>query len=190
MSKHARLVKRLRRAMREHALVDLRRSVDAQQAITGYVVGVGRRWVLIRATSEATPNGWTALRLGQVRRIDKAKEQRVTRESLQLHDQWPPAAPARPVDLEHGTKRLIRSLADQFPVLAIHYEHLPRTPLYVGRPHRWRKKKVTWHDLNPDGRWTGRTEPARLRPITRVGVDDTYLRVLSQVGGPEPAPTD
>ena len=190
MAKAAKLSKRLRRAMRDHALVELWRSVDAKQAVTGYVVGVGRRWVLIRGASEATASGWTALRLGQVRRIDKAKGQRVTRTSLQLHGQWPPAAPTGPVDVEHGTKRLIRSLAGQFPVLAIHYEHLPRTPLYVGRPHRWRKKKVTWHDLNPDGRWTGRAETARLRPITQVSVDDTYLRVLSQVGGPEPAVTD
>lgn len=43
-----------------------------------------------------------------------------------------------------------------------------------------------WHDLDPDGRWTGRAETARLPPITQVSVDDPYLRVLAEVGGPEP----
>lgn len=186
MSKRVKIRRRLRRVARQQTLVRIRRSVARKQTVEGYVVGIGKRWVLIRATDGAASNGWTALRLDQVRQIERSPVQRITRKLLRLHGEWPPSPPIRPVDLEHGVKKLIISLAGEFPLLAIHYERLGRAPLYVGRPHRWHKRKVGWHDLNPAGRWTGRAETARLPPITRVSVDDTYLRVLAEVCGPEP----
>lgn len=69
MSRLKRLRKYLRRARRRHDCLHIVRRIKKADQIDGYVVGVGKSWVLLSVEDSGSPAGFIALRLPDIRRI-------------------------------------------------------------------------------------------------------------------------
>lgn len=94
------VLKRLRRAQDELALVRIDRGRDLD-LIDGYVVAVGAGWLLLAALDDAIVlDGHIALRLNDVRRVGRRSNGEMAKQALALREQWPPSAPPVEVDLD------------------------------------------------------------------------------------------
>ena len=97
-----------------------------------------------------------------------------------------PVPPRQRIDLNHGVKKLVQSVAKRSALVTIHPE-LDRTDIcYIGRPIRWGKRALHLQEVDPDGRWEDETEKHRIDTITRVDFDRVYEKNLAIVAGPQP----
>ena len=156
--------------------------------LDGYVVGIGRSWVLLATSLDGLPGGFTACRLCDIKSIDRAPGSRFIRRSLQAHAAWPPKPPDSPIDLDGGVHGMVESAALAAPLVAIHPELDDPGICYIGRPAGWSRRKLFLHEVNPKGRWVSRPYSHRIEWITRVEFGGRYETNLAIVAGDEPAP--
>lgn len=67
-------------------------------------------------------DGFVALRIRDIKRIDWASGARFTRHSLKAHGVWPPAAPGHRINLDREVRGLVDSVAAGSTLVAIHPE--------------------------------------------------------------------
>lgn len=172
------LRRKLDAAHADQRLVRIERRLRHSDPISGFVVSVGRKWVLVAVTMDGGfPDGWAAVRVKDIHRVrrDRSFEGAFART---LPD-WPPQQPGK-VDLD-TTKAMLRTLAATAPLIGIEKER-ERRALWIGKLLRIERGWVRLHEVGVDASWY-RRRWYRVRAITKATVENHYLRGLIAVAG-------
>jgi hypothetical protein len=62
----AKQVKKLREAQLNGEVVEVHRSMRRADRLRGFVVGVGKRWLMLQLVEDVTFNGYSAILLGDI----------------------------------------------------------------------------------------------------------------------------
>lgn len=184
--KPSKVRKRLRHAMVDHTLVRIERSIDRADTLDGFVVGVGEQWLLLHWLDQRIHlDGFVALRIADVERIEDKRAQAFVRRALERRGDWPPFMPIPRTALD-DTQTLLAALADDAPLLSIFTELDEPGRCYIGVLEKTTKKSVRVRGITPDAQWIDEPRTWKLATITRIEVGDGYLEALHDVGGPPP----
>lgn len=165
--------------------MQLTRSIKRSDKIDGFVVAVGRRWVLLAVLDDLIIlNGFVAVRCDDVARVQRrgGPESFVGR-ALASGGQWPPAPTEVELDAPAG---LLQTAAAKWPLLTLHFELDDPTVCYVGRPVGFTKRSVEWRDISPEADWSTDVAKRPLSQLTRVEFGGRYEEALAAVGGEAP----
>lgn len=180
------MLRALAAAKEEKVLVRLRRA-GALDDVSGYVLAVGRRWVLLaRVADTICSDGWTAVRLRSVRRVRADAHRDFVDAALRLRGQWPPRLPDQVLDLD-SSRALLGSLRGE-ELVAVHPERRDPDICFVGVVRDVRDVRDHLVEVTPGARWEARRRRRRLRAITRVDVGGSYEAALRLVAGAAPPP--
>jgi len=185
-SKPRSTVKSLTAARADSLLVRVHRDDEDMDWLEGYVVGLGRRWLLLaRVSNDIWLTGWSAVRLRDVSVVEPRANARFTIEALRRRNQWP-LLPV-PVDMDLDSRRgLLRSLVDSEQVVALHPE--PRDPdvCFVGVVRGVSQQWVDLLEVTIAAQWENETTKREVEAITRVDIASGYESALRLVAGPAP----
>lgn len=122
---------RLERARDEQLFVRIRRRPSDVDAVGGFVVGIGSRWVAVVRLSEALElNGWSILRVDDIRSVRIEPDHEAFEiKALQARGQWPP--PAAGVRLDDDVEAL-RDAAARAPLVTILRERDKTDVCWIG----------------------------------------------------------
>jgi hypothetical protein len=183
-----RAVKDLRRALRSSKPVRVTRGITDVDPLDAYVVGLGRKWVLLQAVSgEIRLDGYSAVRVRDVQRATRSgwKGAEVAHRALTLRGEH--AEPLEAIDLD-TTAGLIDTMTEAFPLMAVFIEKIEPDVCYVGRA--WgitRKNNLRLQEIGPRAAWTRTCFKNPTADVTRLDVGGGYLDALHAVGGDPPA---
>jgi hypothetical protein len=172
----------LEKAARKSTLVRLVRTIRRSDRLDGFVVGVGRDWVLMASLDPSIHlDGHTAVRIRDVSKVDRrGGPDTFVGRALMARGEWPPVAVE--VDLDR-VDDLIRTAAELSPLVTLHVEaHNPRV-CFIGRPVRFGRKAVRLKEITPEAKWVERPTRWPFADITRVEFGGRYESALIIVGG-------
>ena len=153
--------------------------------LEGYVVAVGREWVLL-ALLEYTIvlEEHAAVRISDVRQVRRRSRGDMVRRALELRQQWPPAAPEHQMELD-DLRSLLTSLVDE-PLVTIYPEHDETDTSFVGAPVGVGTRSLRLLEVSPRGVWGSKPTKHRLDTITRVEFGGRHEQALLSVAGLRP----
>src|SRR5689334_1133165 len=110
MASRAKIRSRLKASVGREKIMKIRRRSRPGYTIDGFVLAVGRQWVLLsQTTAGGYLDGYAAIRISDVKSV--RPDRSFQSEFAKTRPEWPPALP--PVSTEpdlDGTKRMLRSL--------------------------------------------------------------------------------
>lgn len=181
------LLKDLKRARRSGKPVRVSREIDGTEFLDAYVVGIGRKWVLLHTISdEVRLDGYSAIRRRDIKyATDSAwKGSTMTHRALALRGER--SQPLEKVDLD-STTGLITTLTKDFPLLAVYVEKIDPHVCYIGRARGiTRKKRLRLQEIGPAADWASTCSTTQTTDITRLDVSGGYIDALHVVGGYPP----
>lgn len=172
---------RLKKSLLEERLVRITFDAKDVDAVSGFVVGMGKDLILLAATIDGGYfDGYQAFRQRDIRRVrwNTSFESRFAR----TQPEWPPTSPH--VDLG-CTPDLITTLAVSFPLLSIERTDAHGC-MWVGRPLRVGRKRIVLQEVLPNGTWDDEPGVHRAEAIFSVQVANHYLTALNEVADPRP----
>ncbi|MFE3450830.1 hypothetical protein ACFXJ8_18050 [Nonomuraea sp. NPDC059194] len=177
----------LKRARRSGEPVRVSREIDCGDRLDAYVVGIGRKWVLLHTISdELRLDGHSAIRLRDIKYATRSgwKGATMTHRALALRGEC--VQPLAGVDLD-TTAGLIETLTAAFPLMAVYIEKIDPHICYIGRPHGvTRKKRLRLQEIGPAADWALTYSTNKTTDITRFDVGGGYIDALHAVGGDPP----
>lgn len=184
---HDKIRRRLARAVGDPTLRRLVLRSDPGSTHAGFVVGVGRRWVLLAQTRDGGhPDGHRAFRIAALEsvRTDRSFGSRFAA----TLPSWPPRPPYdEEVDLD-TTRGVLGTLTRPGELVGLHMAWPDGWDvLWIGAPDRIEGRSAYRWDVGPGGRWDVSTLfPARLRRIESIEIGTDYQRALAVAAGPPP----
>lgn len=175
--------RRLERRIGEERSVHVRRGA-ARYTTDGFVVAVGRKWVLLAKTADGGFfDGHVAIRLDAISdvRVDTGFQPRFSRTQAE----WPPDLPAGVEELNLDTTRAMLStllVTDRLVGL-----EPDRPVLWIGVAYGRRGRSIALWEVNPKARWAKEPRLHPIRQIMEVQLGTQYLRGLQAIAGPPPA---
>lgn len=176
---------RLERARSTGKGIRVVRSIPGADVIKGYVLSLGPKWVLLTYVDESRVNGFVALRIRDMERIQPLEQGAFYRKASELAGVWPPALPAEQIDLS-TTRGLIENAHAHFTLVNLQMERDAPDVAFIGVPTRWGKKKVWLNEVDSAAIWTDTVSKWAFADITRVQFSTTYGNDLLLVAGPPP----
>jgi hypothetical protein len=170
-------IRALKRAQAGRTFVRIHRSIEKGDSVDGYVLGVGRKWLLVAELDELDLVGVSAIRTRDVRRVRRRKVQATARHVLELRGQWPPTAP-QTIDLDRS-RSVLSALVSEHALVSVFIERRAADCCWVGVPTSFRSKGFQLRGLNPDLSWGTKPTRWRWKHVTRLDVDNRYLRALT-----------
>jgi hypothetical protein len=133
-------------------------------------------------------DGYTALRLGAIKRVRPAKDRRKFIEDL-LSDrgQWP-IEPL--VGNFTRTKNVVAFIRSSGNLIRIYEGGNHREKFWLGVPHKPKDKSVVIDCLDPDGTWSPKPTKFWFYYTTRLSWGHLYESTLRDVAGPAPTKPD
>ncbi|MFI6732059.1 hypothetical protein ACIBI9_03930 [Nonomuraea sp. NPDC050451] len=181
------ILKDLTRARDSGKPVRVSRDIDGADQLDAYVVGVGRKWVLLHTVSdEYRLEGYSAVRLRDIAHATRSswKGATVAHRALALRGERP--RPLADADLD-STKGLIETLTTAFPLMAVHVERIDPHVCHIGRVRGiGRGKRLRLQEIGPAADWARTRSATRTTDITRFDVGGGYIDALHAVGGHPP----
>ena len=159
-------------------LVQIDRSPMDRYKITGYVVGLSEKLILLHLVQDQVMqlNGYVCVRCSDVKHI------RVYSEDKDFMSRVLPLLGAAPVpqpDLDiTGIFSLLSSARDRFAVLGIENERADPNAIFIGAVESLSSKTLILRQIDTAGHWMEPSE-FRLKDITKVVLGDGYQASLS-----------
>lgn len=169
--------KRLPNWMQSGVLVRVERTPLDCQRIDGFIVGVSRRLLALQVVdgSTLTLNGYTVVRLQDVRRV--RKDNSFVPQALARLGRK--AAPPPALRLTNWPS-LLKSANQRYPLLMLEFEVRRPNCGYVGRVDKIQNETLRLRKVDTQARWK-KGEKFKLRHLTRVSFGDGYLAALELV---------
>lgn len=169
--------RKLAGSLATQSLVRIERRPRRADRISGFVVGLGNKWVLIAATMHGGYfDGYEALRIRDITHVRRDRSFEGT--FARTQPEWPPAAPGE-IELD-STKGMLQTLARTAPLIGIQKQR-ERSALWIGELVDVKRGWVALHEVRPDATWHKRPLWYELSAITQASVGDRYLTGLSSV---------
>lgn len=179
-----RIARDLDSAMVSRRLVRLSRK-RGWDDIGGIVVGVGPEWVLISIEVDAGFDGFSAVRIRDIRTVTRMRSSSFVKKALALERHWPMPVPD---DVDMSTSQgLVETIASQFPLLTIAYEGQHPDEVLVGAAVEIRRQSFRLLEITPKAKWGSRQNRWPYKVITRMEFGGPYANRLYAVGGRHPA---
>lgn len=169
-------------AVKANALVRIDRRIKKADRLEGYVVGLGKRWVLLHLVShDWFLNGYTAIRIGDVKRVKRWDDRSdFPARALAHFDQTP--QPVCGIELR-SARSLIESTAQRSPLITIFTEYRRPDVCYIGRPVTVARRRLRLLQIDPGAVWRSKATKWDLRDISRVEFGGRYEEALAALGG-------
>ena len=155
----------------------------------GFATSVGEDWLLLHLVD---PDLWMldghiAVRVEDIKSIDPYlyAGNEYPRLALRHFGEDQPQ-PIPWIDLT-STKALIKTIADNAPLIGIACEKTDPDCYWFGTPLEVKGGVLTLLDINTDGSWDEEPSKHRLSDITRIQFGSRYEEALAVIGGPPPA---
>ncbi|MEP7053775.1 MAG: hypothetical protein ABI912_00825 [Actinomycetota bacterium] len=144
---------RLWKALRESELVRVELGIKGSDAREGYVVAIGRKWLLLRVFDHSIfLDGYSAVRRADVTGVQRGKNGKFVRRALELQGAWPPSPPPGEVSLE-TTRLLVETAGRLMPLVTLHVERRDPQVCYIGVPVVFRPRAVGLRQITPKATW-------------------------------------
>lgn len=158
-------------------VVRLEREGIDPHPLEGYLVGQGRRFLLMHLVApELRLDGYTAARRRDLTGWSAVPEdESVVSRVLRLRGQGPCPIPGLPLD---DLPALLGFASVRFPLVTIHYEATRPDECSIGRVERVTPAALVLRLIDPRARWIG-AERIPLREITRVDFGGPYEENLA-----------
>ncbi|MET1008000.1 MAG: hypothetical protein ABWX96_20785 [Propionibacteriaceae bacterium] len=157
------------------------RSITGSDRVTGHVVAVGPVWALLSVISEGAPNGWVALRVGDIVAVEEAPGARFVQRGLESLAAWPAVAPRAQLALSGTVCELVFSAAAAFPVLTLYVEHQDPARIVIGRPVGRAGEQLDWQEMTVEAAWAEIPTSLDSAQITRLDLGGQYEKALNRV---------
>lgn len=181
----AKVRRKLLGARDEQSYVQLDRVSRKGQSVDGFVVAVGRRWVLVqRVMDGGFFDGYVVLRLREIRRVRLSTSfQGVFARS---QPEWPPAAPSglETLDLDR-TRGVLEAMSARGGLFGIERDR-KHDAVWIGVFDEVVKPYLYLWEVGPDASWHEVPQGYKIRTIMMFVFDDHYQRGLASVAGPAP----
>lgn len=182
--KQRRIKRALKRAMSRQRHVIVERRLKGTDGIDGYVIAVGKSWLLLATTMDGGYlDGFTALRTKDVRKV--RKDRHFAARLLKAIGQKVPLELADAIDLS-GPGTIIRDAAARDTLVSVYRERTRPDECRIGTPIEWEGDYVWLLEIDTQARWDDFLDRHRLRKLTRIDFGGAYLTALLAVGGPVP----
>ena len=177
---------RLEYAEEGQLLVRLRRWIPAADALDGFVVGVGERWVALQRLSDRVAfDGYQVVRLKDIQQVSidpdpACFEIKVLRE----RHLWPPSRPALELD---DTVGVVGTASKLSSMLSLFDEFARPDVCSIGSMVSADDSAVMLLEVNPRGEWFRTPTAFDPRSITRIDFGGGYEEALELVAGSPPS---
>ena len=169
-------------AVKDNALVRIDRRIKKADRLEGYLVGLGERWALLHVVShDWLLNGYTAFRIGDVKRVRRWDERSDFPARALAHFGQEPR-PACAIQLD-STRSLIESTAQRSPLVTIFTEYRRPDVCYIGKPVAVARRRLRMVQIDPGARWRSKPTKWDLRDVSRVEFGGRYEEALAALGG-------
>jgi hypothetical protein len=162
---------------------------SSSDELDGFVLGVGRTWVLLAALSDTVAlDGYIVIPLADVEDVDdRGDKMPFVQRALTLQRSWPPVNPRVLIDLG-DTAALMKGIAATAPVITVFTERLDDDVCYVGVPMNVTATSFDLREIRYDATW--RSEPTMWHydDVTRIDFADRYAAIIHAVAS-ESEPT-
>ena len=165
-------------------LVRVTRGIPRSDWLEGFVVGVGKVWVLLALLDpNIYLNGFVAVRIADISTVKAPRSASFVRRALEVRGEWPPVG--SDVDLD-GAAELVRTASEVAPLVNLQFERDDPKACFIGRPVRFTKNTVYLLEVDPQAEWETQPSKWRLTDLTRVEFLGRYEEALALVAGPPP----
>jgi hypothetical protein len=171
-------------ALGDEQLVRIETGADPASSHDGFVVGLGREWVLLHWLDPSIfLNGWTALPLADVESVEaRSAEETFAPAALALRHVRPAAPEGIALDDLAG---LLASVDRSYRLVVVHREpDDPAGPL-IGRVAQLGDDSFILRHVTPAGRWND-SGGYRYDEVTRIDFGGGYEEALALVAGEPP----
>jgi hypothetical protein len=170
---------KLEDALSRVEFVRIVRAIRGSDRLEGFVVGLGREWLLLHLLNPAMfLDAYTALRVGDIKKIEFLGDSFAARALKSFNDE--PTKPDR-VRLV-SAKAIASSAAKSFPLITLHMEERDPSTCYIGIPARASVSAIALREIDPEAIWHNEVTTWSVDEITRVEFDGRYERALVAVG--------
>ncbi|MHA7239115.1 hypothetical protein [Arthrobacter sp. TMS1-12-1] len=177
---------RLLTAQQEQFMVRLGRRSRPGQRVDGFVVAVGRKWVLLAQTMDGGFfDGYAAVRLREISRVrpDRSFEQQFAK----TRPEWPPGVPSgRPIPDLDTTSGMLKSFLAPGVLFSIERDK-KYDAVWIGVPNELTRRYLYLWEVRPDATWHDAPQGYARRSITVARIGDHYLEGLAAIAGPAPS---
>ncbi|MEY2453669.1 MAG: hypothetical protein QOD92_3243 [Acidimicrobiaceae bacterium] len=171
----------LRSALNDNVVVEVQRSIRRADRLDGFVVGLGKRWLLMHLVDDVVMNGYAAVRLQDVNRARvRAGKGSFTLRALELADERPEPLSAVTLDAIGG---VLSGLGQLFPLVSVHTENDHPDECYIGRPMNTTSRSLHLLEIDTDAVWEHKPTTWPLGSITRLDAGGRYETALAALGG-------
>ncbi|ROR80294.1 hypothetical protein SAMN06295974_2546 [Plantibacter flavus] len=185
MQTRTKVLNRLALARETSTIVKLNRMSAPYETLEGFVVAIGRKWVLVAPiASGGFFDGYAVIRVREIARVrfDRSFQRRFS----ETRPEWPVnPPPGRPMPDLDSTRGMLRSFLAKGVLCAIERRNKPDL-MWVGVPDQLRRHWLYLLEVRSDATWHAGPLGYRLRTITLVRMGDQYLRALAAVAGLAP----
>jgi hypothetical protein len=179
---------RLERAQTDTLSTRLKRWIPEADPIDGFVVGIGRRWVVLaKLSGRADIDGWMFVRIKDIQNVGiEPDTDCFDIRALKARGQWPP--PSVPVVDLDDLAGVISSAESGGPLLSVYKEFALPDACWIGRVTSLDADALRLHEVNVGGDWAKESKAKAFDPadVTRVEVGGGYEEALHLVAGPPP----
>jgi hypothetical protein len=177
---------RLSRAQQEQLLVTIRRWIPDADRLEGFVVGIGRKWVVLQRLSDQIAfDGWQLIRLKDIQAVSiNPNPDCFEVRALKARSVWPPSAPALALDDVVGAAGSAYAATGMVSV----FDEFDRPDAcWIGNVVSLDESKLHLLEVDTHAGW--RRKPRRFDPadITRIDFGGGYEESLRLVAGYPPA---
>jgi hypothetical protein len=182
MGKRSKVRESLRQAMKRNSICRIARG-DSMDHIDGFVVGLGKKWVLIARTMDGGyPDGLIAIRLRDVSKISKNRSFETKFASKQSQPE--PAVLAR-IDLDR-TSEVIASMSSLAVLVAVERSRVRAHAIWIGKYAGENGKWFGLLHIGTDATWDKKPIGYRIKDVTSVSIDSHYLTALASIAPKAP----
>jgi hypothetical protein len=169
-------------AAKANALVRIDRRIKKADRLEGYLVGLGKRWALLHLVShDWLVNGYTAIRIGDVKRV-REWDERWDFPARALAHFGQTAQPVAGIKLG-STRSLIESTAQRSPLVTIFTEYRRPDVCYIGKPVAVSRRRLRMVQIDPGAVWRRKPTKWDLDEVSRVEFGGRYEESLAALGG-------
>jgi hypothetical protein len=173
-------------AKAERHIVRIDRKPKFADRLYGFVIQVGKQWVLLAQTSDGGySNGYVAFRIGDIKKIKR--DRTFQTKYAQAQPEWPPKF-SRALGLESTTDVLV-GLGASGVLMGIQKEN-QRHAMWIGTFDEILGKFFYLHEVRPDATWHPAPLGYKLKAITTVEIETHYLVALATIAGAGPSKID
>ena len=167
-------------------IVCLRRHSHPYYTINGFVLAVGRSWVLLsRAMEGGYFDGFAAIRIRDIKQL--RRDTSFQPEFAKTRPEWPPTLPTIEGNLDlDSTHGMLRSLLRGDHVYGIERDKRVDA-IWIGVPNELRKRWLYVWEVDAQGRWHDSPLGYKVGTITTVIFDDHYQTALRAIAGDPPS---